>query len=171
MNSRNSNSKLLPRQFWQPVSSFHMRLCQRDPTPPAKKHAATKKAKTPPPTHGRRADSVAAPGVGKPDRQPEERPGRQGCAVEAGAAGGCRRAGRSGTRRKRRLHPAAGVGDNAAAVTTLQTTVTDLKSGNSGSPWPPRSPTRRPRSRRIDRQPQHTALQGHQPHTRRLRGG
>jgi hypothetical protein len=95
--------------------------------PPAKKHVATAKTKEPARPTVEEQIQALRHDLERPDQQPEDRPGHQGRAVAEGAAGGSRRPGRGIQGGSRSFSPATGGDRQHAAVTTLQSTVTDLK--------------------------------------------
>jgi hypothetical protein len=101
-----------------------------DATPPAKKHTATKKAKTPPPpTVGEQIQALRQELEGQinglksdlADKDAQLKKAQQAAANAQAAADKAQVAASAQQQ---------AVGDNAAAVTTLQTTVTDLKANS-----------------------------------------
>ncbi|MGA3072000.1 MAG: hypothetical protein ABSD43_17480, partial [Terracidiphilus sp.] len=104
-----------------------------DPTPPAKKHVATAKAKTPPPaTVGEQIQALRQELEGqinslKSDLAEKDAQLKKAQQAAADAQAAADRAAAAASSQNQ------AVSDNAAAVTTLQTTVTDMKAANASA--------------------------------------
>jgi hypothetical protein len=104
-----------------------------DPTPPAKKHVATKKAKTPPPpTVAEQIQALRQELEGqinslKTDLANKDEQLRKAQQAAADAQAAADRAAAAASSQNQ------AVSDNTAAVTTLQATVTDMKSANASA--------------------------------------
>src|SRR5271157_4466258 len=103
----------------------------QDPTPPAKKHTATKKAKTPPPPtveeqiQALRQDLETQINSLKNDLANKDEQLKKAQQAAADAQAAADRANASASAQNQ------AVSNNAAAVTTLQTTITDLKANQA----------------------------------------